>query len=308
MAPGGTTLNDRLTQPEGRSPRIPKRLKSYGLRTPPSITHLSRCIARASTAARRSGHGGAETYALNRQTISPTAASESQPPASPQPLPASPESQPLASPQPLPALPELQPPASPQPPPALPELQPTASPPPLEESRRRQLIEVTIDSLAELGYVGTTLAQIAGRAGRVRRAGGALLRRQGRFAGGCVPLFGAARGRPCPRPPAANQHPARSHPGRDRCQLVAGGICAANRHRVAGVLGPGAAEPGVETDPIRVPAPHAHQSAQFAEEARSAGRSAKPGGHDRRDDRWGVAARGAVRMARGGQRTARGRC
>jgi betaine-aldehyde dehydrogenase len=40
-----------------------------------------------------------------------------------------------------------------------------ASPEPLEESRRRQLIEVTIDSLAELGYVGTTLAQIAGRAG-----------------------------------------------------------------------------------------------------------------------------------------------
>ncbi|HWJ34145.1 MAG TPA: betaine-aldehyde dehydrogenase [Steroidobacteraceae bacterium] len=36
---------------------------------------------------------------------------------------------------------------------------------PLEESRRRQLIEVTIDSLAELGFVGTTLAQIAGRAG-----------------------------------------------------------------------------------------------------------------------------------------------
>jgi len=36
---------------------------------------------------------------------------------------------------------------------------------PAEESRRAQLIEVTIDSLAELGYVGTTLAQIAGRAG-----------------------------------------------------------------------------------------------------------------------------------------------
>ena len=36
---------------------------------------------------------------------------------------------------------------------------------PLEDSRRRQLIEVTIDSLAELGYVGTTLQQIAGRAG-----------------------------------------------------------------------------------------------------------------------------------------------
>ena len=44
---------------------------------------------------------------------------------------------------------------------------PVSEPPsePLEESRRRQLIEVTIDSLAELGFVGTTLAQIAGRAG-----------------------------------------------------------------------------------------------------------------------------------------------
>jgi betaine-aldehyde dehydrogenase len=39
------------------------------------------------------------------------------------------------------------------------------SQPPIEDSRRRQLIEVTIDSLAELGYVGTTLAQIAARAG-----------------------------------------------------------------------------------------------------------------------------------------------
>jgi betaine-aldehyde dehydrogenase len=36
---------------------------------------------------------------------------------------------------------------------------------PVEEMRRRQLIEVTIDSLAELGFVGTTLAQIAARAG-----------------------------------------------------------------------------------------------------------------------------------------------
>ena len=35
----------------------------------------------------------------------------------------------------------------------------------LEESRRRQLIEVTIDSLAQVGYVGSTLAQIASRAG-----------------------------------------------------------------------------------------------------------------------------------------------
>src|SRR6202171_811412 len=36
---------------------------------------------------------------------------------------------------------------------------------PIEESRRSQLIEVTIDSLAEVGFSGTTLAQIAGRAG-----------------------------------------------------------------------------------------------------------------------------------------------
>lgn len=36
---------------------------------------------------------------------------------------------------------------------------------PVEETRRSQLIEVTIDSLAEVGYVGTTLAQIASRAG-----------------------------------------------------------------------------------------------------------------------------------------------
>src|SRR5512146_2514233 len=34
-----------------------------------------------------------------------------------------------------------------------------------EEARRQQLIEVTIDSLAEIGYVGSTLAQIAQRAG-----------------------------------------------------------------------------------------------------------------------------------------------
>jgi betaine-aldehyde dehydrogenase len=35
----------------------------------------------------------------------------------------------------------------------------------LEETRRAQFIEVTIDSLADVGYVGTTLAQIARRAG-----------------------------------------------------------------------------------------------------------------------------------------------
>ncbi len=41
---------------------------------------------------------------------------------------------------------------------------PDALTPPVEDARRRQLVEVTIDSLAELGYVGTTLAQIASRA------------------------------------------------------------------------------------------------------------------------------------------------
>jgi betaine-aldehyde dehydrogenase len=39
------------------------------------------------------------------------------------------------------------------------------SPASIEDTRRHQLVEVTIDSLAELGYVGTTLAQIAVRAG-----------------------------------------------------------------------------------------------------------------------------------------------
>jgi betaine-aldehyde dehydrogenase len=40
----------------------------------------------------------------------------------------------------------------------------TDSPEELAEPRRRQLIEVTIDSLSEVGYVGSTLAQIASRA------------------------------------------------------------------------------------------------------------------------------------------------
>lgn len=38
-------------------------------------------------------------------------------------------------------------------------------PRPAEDARRLQLIETTIDSLAEVGFVGTTLAEIAGRAG-----------------------------------------------------------------------------------------------------------------------------------------------
>jgi len=42
--------------------------------------------------------------------------------------------------------------------------EPSASRDALEEPRRHQLIEVTIDSLSEVGYVGSTLAQIASRA------------------------------------------------------------------------------------------------------------------------------------------------
>ncbi len=34
----------------------------------------------------------------------------------------------------------------------------------VEDMRPRQLVEVTLDSLAEVGYVGTALAQIAMRA------------------------------------------------------------------------------------------------------------------------------------------------
>ena len=47
----------------------------------------------------------------------------------------------------------------------IPSIQPAESySEPVEEMRRRQLVEVTIDSLAEVGFVGTTLAQIAARA------------------------------------------------------------------------------------------------------------------------------------------------
>jgi len=37
--------------------------------------------------------------------------------------------------------------------------------PTLPDSRRQQLVEVTIDVLAEAGYVGTTLGRIGARAG-----------------------------------------------------------------------------------------------------------------------------------------------
>ena len=48
--------------------------------------------------------------------------------------------------------------------PSDPTLPPNSPLRPDEDGRRRQLIEMTIDSLAEVGYVGSTLSQIAGRA------------------------------------------------------------------------------------------------------------------------------------------------
>jgi betaine-aldehyde dehydrogenase len=76
--------------------------------------------------------------------------------------------------------------------------------------RRRQLVEVTIDSLAEVGFVGTTLAQIAARAGvspglvahyfedkdgLLEAAFRSLARRVGTQVGSRLRLVGTPRGR-----------------------------------------------------------------------------------------------------------------
>src|SRR5271170_2916528 len=98
-----------------------------------------------------------------------------------------------------------------------------ASQPPIEDTRRRQLIEVTIDSLAELGYVGTTLAQIAVRAdvspGLVAHYFGdkdglldAAFRSLARRVGNHV------------RAPASRGHAAGAHSGGDRRESRTGGI------------------------------------------------------------------------------------
>ena len=83
-------------------------------------------------------------------------------------------------------------------------------PEPVEEMRRRQLVEVTIDSLAEVGFVGTTLAQIAARAGvspglvahyfddkdgLLEAAFRSLARRVGTQVGSRLRLVGTPRGR-----------------------------------------------------------------------------------------------------------------
>jgi len=81
---------------------------------------------------------------------------------------------------------------------------------PLEDSRRRRLVEVTLDSLAELGYVGTTLRADRSPSRRVAGAGGSLFQRQGRSARGGFSLAGAACGQSCAGPPAANQYPPRA--------------------------------------------------------------------------------------------------
>jgi betaine-aldehyde dehydrogenase len=81
---------------------------------------------------------------------------------------------------------------------------------PIEEMRRRQLVDVTIDSLAEVGFVGTTLAQIAARAdvspglvahyfddkdGLLEAAFRALARRVGTQVRARLRLVGTPRGR-----------------------------------------------------------------------------------------------------------------
>ena len=175
------------------------------------------------------------------------------------------------------------------------------SPASIEDTRRRQLVEVTIDSLAELGYVGTTLAQIAARAGvspgLVAHYFGdkdglldAAFRSLARRVGDQV------RARLAP-----SEHAARAHSSHHRCESGSGGIRATHRDRVARVLGSGIAGPGVEACAISLSAAHFVEPAQLSEEIGAAGRGSALGCHDRRDDRRRVAARCALRLAGGRQ-------
>ena len=171
-----------------------------------------------------------------------------------------------------------------------------------EEPRRAQLIEVTIDSLAEKGFVGSTLAEIAGRAnvspglvahyfgdkdGLLEAAFRSLTRRLG--------AAFALRLRQARTPPGA-------HSGGDRRQSRRQRIPSAHRRRVARLLGPGSpdAEPWPGSGGLS--ASHAVQPAACAEGADRARGGAAAGRHDRGDDRRSVAARGPVHLARSGQR------
>ena len=94
-----------------------------------------------------------------------------------------------------------------------------------EDLRRRQLIQATIESLADVGFADCTLGDIARRAGRLAGPRRPLFRRQGRPARGDPARHGGA---PRPRRPRrasrAARTPARPRPGGDRRQPRAGGV------------------------------------------------------------------------------------
>ena len=131
-----------------------------------------------------------------------------------------------------------------------------------EEARRSQLIEVTIDSLAEVGYVGTTLAEIARRAG----VSPGLV---AHYFGDKDGLLSAAF-RALARPLAARVRArlALAHTPRGRVQAVIDVNLAPEEfdqrtgHRLARLLGAGAARRGPQARPDRLPAPHALEPAQ----------------------------------------------
>jgi betaine-aldehyde dehydrogenase len=90
----------------------------------------------------------------------------------------------------------------------------------LEESRRSQLISVTIDSLAELGYVSSTLAQIAGRAG----VSSGLVAHYFGDKDGLLEAAFRSLSRRVGDQVRARLHPARPHPGGDRRESRAGRV------------------------------------------------------------------------------------
>ena len=171
------------------------------------------------------------------------------------------------------------------------------------KSRRSQLIEVTIDSLAELGYVGTTLAQIAGRAGvspglvahyfgdkdgLLEAAFRSLARRVGDQVRARLRQISTPRGR-IQAIIDANLAPEEFDQRTGSAWLAFWGqvLQVKSLKRVQSVYQRRTLSnlQAVRCSKLVPP-----------DEAR------KPGGHDRRDDRRRVAARGAVRLARGGQR------
>ena len=108
-----------------------------------------------------------------------------------------------------------------------------------EDVRRRQLIEATIDTLAEVGFAATTLALIGQRA---RVSPGLIAHyfddKDGLLEATLRSLAVAAGAR---RVDAASRgaHPARARPGGHRRDARAGGIRAAHVQRLARLLGPG---------------------------------------------------------------------